>query len=169
MRIIAGLLLMAGVMGIAFGLIVQYAGAWGVPYFSFTSDRGSPCKNTFAGYVCEPLTLADVEFFGDVDLPADTRVSSGVYRATHDYQLDARLRVSKASAGAGLRALNAAFGSCLTGRPSPLDSRGLTELCVMANDDAVTTSSEIDSRLYVVGTGTRRDGSRDIALAIKSR
>ena len=42
-----------------------------MPYFPFTSDRGSTCKNTLTGYACSPLTLADVEYFGDIDLPDD--------------------------------------------------------------------------------------------------
>lgn len=168
MRVIAGSLLMVGVLAMAFGLVLQYAGSWGVPYFSFVTDRGSPCKNNLTGYTCEPLTLGDVEFFGDLDLPADTRVTSGTYHATHDYTLDARLRVTRKSSRAALAALNEAFGGCLPDHPSPLDRRGLTALCVMANDDTVT-SGEVESRLYVVGTGVRRDGSRDIALSIKSR
>ncbi len=48
-------------------MVTRYAGGWGVPYFSFTSERGSRCTNDFAGYTCDPVTLADVEFFGDVE------------------------------------------------------------------------------------------------------
>lgn len=169
MRIVAGVLFMAGLIVIAFALVLQYAGGWGVPYLSFTSDRGSACKNTLTGYTCQPLTLADVEYYSDVDLPADTRVVSGVYQATHDYSLDARMRVPRASAAPALAALLDAFGPCQPGRPSPLDSRGFTSLCVLANDDVVTGAAEVESRLYVVSTGLRRDGSRDIVLAIKSR
>ena len=94
-RISIGILLMAGFVLILFGLITRYAGGWGVPYFSFTSDRGSPCTNKLTGYICDPLTLADVEFYGDVDLPADTKVISGRYRSTHDYKLEARLEVPR--------------------------------------------------------------------------
>ncbi|MFP5283332.1 MAG: hypothetical protein ACLGIF_07775 [Actinomycetes bacterium] len=169
MRVIAGLVFMVGVVAIAFGIVLQYAGTWGVPYFRFSTDRGSTCTNNFTGYVCEPLTLADVEFYADLDLPADTRVLSGTYRSTHDYVLDARLRVPERSSATALTSLNAAFGPCRSGRPAPLDNRGLTGLCVMANDDAVTGSAEVDSRLYLVGTGVRRDGGRDIGLTIKSR
>ena len=169
MRVIAGVLLMAGVFLMGFALVLQYAGSWGVPYFGFTSPRGSPCKNTLTGHTCTPLTLADVEFHGDVDLPDDTRVLSGRYSATHDYQLEATLRVPRKSSAAALTALTEAFGGCQRGHPSPLPSQGLTNLCVLSNDAAVTGSGDVSSRLYLIGTGVRRDGSRDIALPIKSR
>src|SRR5215207_2796283 len=90
-RVIEGTLLMAAFVLIALAIVTQYAGGWGVPYFSFTSERGSPCRNNLSGYTCTPLTLADLEFYGDVDLPDDSRMLSGTYTATHDYQLtDAR-------------------------------------------------------------------------------
>ncbi len=98
MRISIGLLLMTGFVLILFGLVTRYAGGWGVPYFSFTSERGSPCTNKLTGYVCDPLTLADVQFYSDAELPDDTKVISGTYVATHDYVLQARLEVPKASA-----------------------------------------------------------------------
>ena len=34
-------------------VVTRYAGGWGVPYFSFTSERGSRCTNDFAGYTCD--------------------------------------------------------------------------------------------------------------------
>ena len=39
----------------------------------------------------------------------------------------------------------------------------------MATVDAITESGEPASRLYVVGTGVRKDGSRPIFLTIRSR
>ena len=50
-----------------------------------------------------------------------------------------------------------------------MPTRGLTVVCVMANDDAVTTDAETSSRLFTVGTGLRRDGSRAIVMSVKSR
>ena len=91
MRVIVGVVLMAAFFLITFGLFTRYAGGWGVPYFTFTSERGSTCTNNFTGYICAPVTLADVEFFGEVDLPDDTRVSAPSYTATHDYMLAASL------------------------------------------------------------------------------
>jgi hypothetical protein len=89
----------------------------GVPYFSFTSERGSHCTNDFAGYTCEPVTLADVEFFGDVDLPEDSTIISGTYRSTHDYRLDAVLQVPAPHAAAALSGLHESFGKCQPGIP----------------------------------------------------
>ena len=47
--------------------------------------------------------------------------------------------------------------------PSPLSTKGCRKTCVMANDDAFTESGEPASRLYVIGTGVRKDGTRPIA------
>lgn len=160
--------MMAGFVLITFAILTRYAGPWGVPYFSFTSERGSTCTNNFTGYVCEPTTLAEVEFYADLDLPDDTRVVSGTYRSTHDYELDALLEVPASGAPAALKSLNEAFGPCLN-YPSPLNVRGVSQLCTMATVDAFTESGEPASRLYVVGTGVREDGSRPISMTIRSR
>ena len=169
LRIIGGTLLMAGVVTLGFLVLSRYAGAWGVPYFSFTTERGSTCKNDFTGYTCTPLTLAEVEFHGEVDLPDDTSVISGTYRSTHDYQLNSVLDVPAASAPVAIKALNEAFGPCVRGQPAPLDTTGLTAVCVITNNDAVSENGEPASRIYTIGTGVREDGSRPILLSIKSR
>ena len=169
MRVIAGTMMMAAFVIIAFAIITRYAGGWGVPYFSFTTERGSSCKNNLTGYTCTPLTVADIEFFGDVDLPGDAVVRQSKYVSTHDFALDAQLQVPRKSAAAALKGLNDAYGACQADHPSPLDTRNLTGVCVLANDDAVTRSGEASSRLYVVGTGVRKDGVRVISLAVKSR
>ncbi len=160
--------MMAAFVSASLFIVTRYAGGWGVPYFSYTSERGSVCTNDFTGRTCTPLTLADVEFFSDLDLPNDTRVISGTYRATHDYRLDAVLEVPPAGAAKALAALNDGFGKCQPGHPSPLDRRGLTKLCVLANDNSYTASGEPDSRLFTIGTGLRKDGTRAISMSIKS-
>jgi hypothetical protein len=169
MRVLAGIAMMAGFVLIAFAILFRFAGPWGVPYFGFTSDRGSSCTNNFTGYVCTPTTLAEVEFYAELDLPDDTRVVEGTYRSTHDYQLDALLEVPAAGADAALKSLNEAFGPCLGSHPSPLNTRGVQQLCTMATVDAFNESGEPASRLYVVGTGVREDGSRPISMTIRSR
>lgn len=170
MRISVGVLLMAAFVLILFGLLTRYAGSWGVPYFSFTSANGSPCVNKLTGYVCDPLSLADVQFYGDAELPADTTVISGTYTATHDYVLRARLEVPKESADAAMAALAEEFGPCIAGHPAPMETTQLSAVCVLANDDAVTREGEPPSRLYVIGTGIRADdGTRVIDLNIRSR
>ena len=160
---------MAGFVLVTLAILTHYAGAWGVPYFTFTSERGSKCTNDFTGYTCSPLTLAEVEFYADLDLPDDTSVVSGSYRSTHDYQLDAVLEVPATSAAAALKNLMTAFGRCMPDQPSPLNATGLTSVCVMANINTFTEAGEPASRVYVVGTGLRKDGHRPIALSIKSR
>jgi hypothetical protein len=169
LRVLAGIGMMAGFVLITFAVLVQFAGPWGVPYFSFTSERGSRCTNNFTGYVCTPTTLEEVEFHADVNLPDETRVVEGTYRSTHDYQLEALLEVPPASAPDALKSLNESFGPCLRGYPSPLPTEGVQQLCTMATVDAITEAAEPASRLYVVGTGVREDGTRPIFLTIRSR
>ncbi len=169
MSIIVGVMLMAAFCLITFGLVTRYAGGWGVPFFSFTSERGSTCTNTFTGYTCDPLTLGDVEFYSDLNLPNDTRVASGNYTATHDYRLQASLRMTPRSQAAGLRALQQELGDCQPDHPPPIDTTGLADFCVLTNDNAVTQSAEPPSRLYVVGTGVAKNGVRVVSLTIRSR
>lgn len=169
MRIIVGIMLMTAFVMISWSLISRYAGGWGVPYFSFQTERGSTCKNDLIGYTCRPVTLSDLEFYGEVTLPSTTRVVTSTYRATHDYQLDAQLAVPRAGAAQALQGLNESFGRCLRDRPPPMPTTGLTSVCVMANDDAVTRDVDISSRLYNVGTALRRDGVRVVYLSVKSR
>ena len=169
LRILVGIVLMSLFAAAALYVVTRYAGGWGVPYFSFTSERGSRCTNDFAGYTCTPVTLADVEFFGDLNLPDDSTVISGTYRSTHDYRLDAVVEVPAPHAAAALRNLHEGFGKCQPeGHPSPLNPAGLTKLCVLANDTSYTASGEPDSRLFTIGTGVRKNGTRVIAMAIKS-
>ena len=169
LRILIGTVLMGGFVVLVFAVLSRYAGSWGVPYFSFTTERGSTCTNDFAGYTCTELTLAEVEYFGQFDLPDDATVLQGRYRSTHDYQLDALLLVPPASSAAAMKSLNSNFGRCVKGRLSPLNTRGLTKICVLATDDTVRESGEPASRIYSIGTGVRKDGTRTIALSIKSR
>ena len=168
-RVVIGILLMAAFVLVCWALVARYAGGWGVPYFQFQSDRGSSCKNNLTGYTCDPLSLGDVEFYSEVDLPNNTRVLSSTYRSTHDYQLDARLLVPAASAAVAAKSLQESFGQCQAGHLAPMPTTGLTAVCVFANDDAVTGDAETSSRLYTVGTGLRKDGVRVIAMSIKSR
>jgi hypothetical protein len=155
-------------VGVALAIVARYAGGWGVPYFSFTSDRGSPCKNTLTGYVCTPLTLADVEYWAEIDLPDTTVVKDGTYTATHDYQLTASLVVPAADAAATMKTLQESFGKCGS-HAAPMDTTGLKSVCVMANDDAVTESGQASSRLWAVGTGKTAEGNLIVGMSIKSR
>ena len=120
--------------------------------------------------MCDPLTLADVQFYSDAELPEGTKVISGTYVATHDYVLQARLEVPKASAAPAMAALADEFGPCVAGHPVPMETTQLTAVCVLANDDAVTREGEPPSRLFVIGTGIRSDdGTRVVDMTIRSR
>ncbi len=150
-------------------ILARFAGGWGIPYFSTTTDRGSRCVNTFSGFECPSLTLADVEYFGDVDLPDDTRVIRSRYVSTHDYSLQAALEVPAAGSADALAALKETYGRCVRNHPSPLDEPDLTSLCILANDQETTREGTPDSRVYVVGTALRADKTRVINLSVRSR
>jgi hypothetical protein len=154
---------------VALLVLARFAGGWGVPYFSQTTDRGSRCVNTFTGFECASLTLADVGYFGDVELPADTRVVSSHYRSTHDYQLEAVLEVPPASAADGLAALQDSYGRCVKDHSSPLTEPGLKSVCILANDQDTTATGVPDSRVYVVATALRSDRTRVVNLSVRSR
>jgi hypothetical protein len=162
-------MLMLGSVAVALAILTQYAGAWGVPYFSFTTDRGSTCKNGLAGYTCSAMTLADVEYIGNVDLPDDSSVVASNYRSTHDYQMEAIVEVPSVSADQALASLNQAYGDCIKELPSPVSTKGMHQNCVMANADGVEESDEPSSRMYMIGTGVRKDGTRVIGMVLKSR
>lgn len=153
----------------SFFVVARQAGAWGVPYFSFTSAHGSRCTNDFVGYTCTPLTLADVEFFGDVDLPANTAVVASRYHATHDFQLEAQLEVPAAAAAKAAKQLTDAYGPCRRDARSPLPTAGLRQVCVIASGDGTDVSGALPSRVVNLGTGIRKDGVRVVGLAISSR
>ncbi|WP_139210033.1 hypothetical protein [Microlunatus flavus] len=159
------------VLGVLLALLVlaRFAGGWGIPYFSKTTERGSRCVNTFAGFECASLTLADVEYFGDVDLPDDTRVVRSNYVSTHDYALQAALEVPAAGAADALAALKDTYGGCVKNHPSPLSEPDLTSLCILANDQETTQTGTPDSRVFVVGTALRPDKTRVINLSVRSR
>lgn len=159
------------VLGVVLALLVlaRFAGGWGIPYFSTTTANGSRCVNTVTGFTCEALTLGDVELFGDVDLPDDTRVVRSNYVSTHDYALQAALEVPAPGAKDALAALQDSYGKCVKDHPSPLDEPGLRSLCILANDQETTQTGVPDSRVYVVGTALRTDGTRVVNLSVRSR
>ena len=162
-------MLMLGSVAVALAILTQYAGAWGVPYFTFTTDRGSTCKNGLAGYTCSGMTLADVEYIGNVDLPDDSSVIASNYHSTHDYEMQAIIEVPSVSADQALASLNQAYGGCIEDLPSPVSTKGMHQNCVMANADALEESDEPSSRMYMIGTGVRKDGTRVIGMVLKSR
>ena len=160
---------MAALVAIAAALALGSAGSLGVPYFSFTADGGSHCRNNLAGFTCEPLTRKDLQFYADVQLPADTKIIRASYTETHDYSLSALLEIPRESAAAANKSLVAAFGkTCIPEHYTALDPTGLSHLCVRANDDTVTSGTPSGS-LYIVTSGVARDGTMVIEMEIKSR
>ncbi len=171
-RILIGITVMIILAALPFLILSRYAGAWGVPYFSFTTDRGSVCTNDLIGYHCDNLTLADVRWWGDLDLPDDTRVVSSHYRTRHNFSFDAVLEVPKPQAGHTEELLRKTFGHCVADHPSSLDPTGLKQVCVMANDATAELHPDapMAGTLYDIGAGIRKsDGTLVIAAHEESR
>lgn len=152
-------------------ILSRYAGGWGVPYFSFQTDRGSSCTNDIAGYHCDDVTVEDIRWWGDIDLPSSTTVVSSQYQATHDFTLDAVVEVPKKNAAKTLAGIDKTFGGCQDGHPTQLDTKGLAKVCTRAND--ATTSSESAAQfadtIYEVTTGSRKDGTLVVGIHEESR
>ena len=154
-----------------FLILSRYAGGWGVPYFSFSTDRGSACTNDLTGYHCDDVSRADIEWWGDLTLPDSAAITSSHYKSTHDFTLDAVVTVPKADAAKTYAALRKTFGACVPDHPTQLDTDGLTHICVMANDasDSTTDSAPLADTLYEVTTGVQKDGSLTIGIHEESR
>ncbi len=163
--------MMLGSVAVVFAILTQFAGGWGVPYFSFPSGRGSSCTNDWTGYTCDQLTVEDLNWWAGTALPADTTVTSSHYVATHDYTLAATADVPKQQSAAALEALKASFGPCMEDQPAPMSTKGLTGVCVMADNlsDADSKDSSKSSRLYSVGTALRANGVRLVVFDVRSR
>lgn len=159
------------VLAIPAAIVSKFAGDWGVPYFSFTTDRGGKCTNNLVGYSCDQLTVADIAWWGDVDLPEDTEIVRAHYEATHKFNLDAVVVVPKENAKSTYQKLHKTFGSCGQERPSNLDTNKLKHRCIMANQesDLRKHNGPVSDRDYVIDTGLRDDGSRVIGIQEKAR
>src|SRR3954468_5869717 len=92
-RILIGIGVMIIVTVLPFVILSRFAGGWGVPFFSFITDRGSMCTNDLTGYHCDRLTVADIRWWGDISLPDGTTVVRSHYKSTHNFSLDAVVEV----------------------------------------------------------------------------
>lgn len=152
-------------------ILSRYAGGWGVPYFSFNTDRGSTCTNDLTGYHCDTVSVSDIQWWGDIKLPSETTVLSSHYKSTSDFTLDAVVAVPKKDASQTLKSTNKTFGSCQADHPTQLDTIGLKKVCVRANDATISSdrSGPFADTLYEITTGARSDGSLIIGIHEESR
>lgn len=154
-----------------FVILSRYAGGWGVPYFTFVTDRGTTCTNDFTGYHCDHLTKADIEWWGDIRLPARTRLISSYYKSTNNFRLDALMEIPASKQKWMTAELQKSFGPCLADHPTRMDTTGLRKLCVRANDvsDSIDSSKPLADTLYEVTTGFRKNGAMYLNLHEESR
>lgn len=159
------------VLAIPVVVLSHYAGGWGVPYFSFTTDRGGKCTNTFTGYDCDKLTLADINWWGNVKLPEQTTVVRAHYESGHKVTLDAVVVVPADHAKSVATSLHKTFGSCGRERPANIKVKKLKHRCTMANleSDPRAHHGPVANRDYVISTGLHHDGSRVVGIKETSR
>ncbi|QGN33108.1 hypothetical protein [Microlunatus sp. Gsoil 973] len=170
-RILIGIVIMIIVAAIPFVILSRYAGGWGVPYFSFVTDRGTTCVNDFTGYHCGNLTRADIEWWGDIKLPVGTKLISSHYKSTHDFTLDALVEIPVAKQKPTLRSLEKSFGKCVADHPTVMDTTGLKRICVRANDASEDSDSSrpLADTLYEVTSAYRRNGALLVNIHEESR
>jgi len=171
LRILIGITIMIIVAAAPFVILSKFAGGWGVPYFTFVTDRGTTCTNDFTGYHCDNLTLADIEWWGDVQLPADTKRISSYYKSTNNFSLDALVEIPVAQQKKTLKSLGKTFGSCQPDHPTQLDTTGLTKICVRANDVTadIESSKPLSDTVYEVTTAYRANGALLVNIHEESR
>jgi hypothetical protein len=152
-RILIGIGIMIILAATPFVILSHYAGRWGVPYFTFTTDRGTTCTNDFTGYHCDHLTVSDITWWGDIRLPPGTRVVSSYYKSTHNFRLDAVVEIPSDQVGWTINTLRQSFGTCVPGHPTQTATEDLTSKCVRANDASDDESSRLPDTLYEITTG----------------
>lgn len=169
LRILTGMVAMAVFAGALLWVLTRFAGGWGVPYFSFTTDNGSTCTNTLTGFVCNSITPADFALYSRQALPPGTVIVAGSMEITHNYTINAVLVTTKAQAANAAKVLTKEFGACGTG-PTPAELAKATKICRMTTDDDVPdTDRPPPEKTYTVTTGLMNNGQRVTVLQIQSR
>jgi|GEM_PF-1149021 len=169
-RVLVGIAAMTLVIVAALMILTVNAGRWGVPYFSFTTDRGTQCTNTWGGYRCTNLTVADYNHWSDFALPDGTQLVKSSYTKNNaDFQIDAQLRTDAQHAEAVGKALLSRYGACQKSGARPVELVGYTDVCLVNSDLTRGTQSSSLSRKWMVATGVAPDGSRLTVLSFGSR
>jgi hypothetical protein len=170
-RIVIGIAIMVVLVAIPIVILSRFAGGWGVPFFSFTTDRGGKCTNTLTGYKCNRLTVADISWWGDIKLPQHTKIIRAHYESDQAFELNAVVVVPKTAAKSTYKKLHKTFGSCGRKRPGNVDTSKLNHGCTIANQetDPRRRHGPVADRNYVINTGLRHDGKRVIGIKEKSR
>lgn len=169
-RVLIGMAAMLLAVCVALGVLMLNAGRWGVPYFSFTTERGSHCTNTWSGYHCENITVADYNRWSDFALPAGTVLMKSSYTKDNgDFEIAAQLRTEAQHADAVGKALLARYGACQASGVRPVELVGYDKVCLVNSDLNRGTQSGSLSRKWVLATGVAPDGSRLTVLTFGSR
>jgi len=169
-RVLLGTVCMVAVVAVGLGLLVSRAGEWGVPYFSFPTDNGTRCTNTWAGYECHDLTIADYDRWSDFPVPAgSTLVASSYSRTSNDFTVTAQLRTDSSHSEAVGKDLTTKYGACLPVGVRPVELVGYDKICLINSDLMRGTQQVPLSRRWSIATGVAKDGSRLTVVNFSSR
>jgi hypothetical protein len=164
------LVVMLTLLAVALTAVALNAGRWGVPLFGFTNEHGSQCRNQWLGHRCTELTLAHVQHHVRAEFPTGTRLISGSWQQTHDFELTAKVVYPRAVAAEGWSRLTEEYGECRHRVPSPLDAEpDLSGVCVMTNIGGFGTGMAQDAEVWRITTATQPDGDTVVDLLIRSR
>lgn len=161
-EILIGITVMIAIMAAAVWFVLNRAGEWGVPGFGYVNEYGSLCENGLVSDTCTTLTIEEIGTRLGVPLPEGAEVLDGVVVTGANTTMDARVRIPAAEREALQARLVEAYGECRTDLPPPGLAEGMTEPCVMGNDQF---ASESMSTRYVLVLGVR-EGETDAVLGV---
>ncbi|MVA75631.1 hypothetical protein GC722_06265 [Auraticoccus sp. F435] len=161
-RALLGVAVALGALTLTGALLWSQAPKWGIPYARYTNDAGSPCRTTWTGYVCSPMTVADLTERTGLVLPEGTVVERAEYVSTHDFALTARLLLPEPERRPDVgEQLEELYGPCQRDQPNPLPS-DWSGRCVRTSDGK-RVEGQPPPTTWRVATGTP-PGTEQLAL-----
>jgi len=169
-RVLIGIGLMLALVAGGLGILGSQAGDWGVPYFSFTTENGTTCTNTWIGHTCDDVTLADFEQWADLQVPEGTTLLSASYTKTNaDFEVVAELRTDPEHAKEFGELLKEKYGKCQDAGYRPEELADHDEVCLVNSVLARGTQDAPLTRRWLLSTGVAKDGTRLTLLTFASR
>lgn len=155
-RVLIGVVAMAAVVALAGALLWRQAPEWGIPYASFTNERGSECENTWSGFRCDPMTLTDLDVRTGITFPEGTEIDRAVYTETHNFAVQARVIIPRGEGKQIEKQLRAEFGPCQDVGRNPLTSEA-SRRCLRSSDGVRGDGGELPPNVWQVASAVPDD------------
>ena len=167
-RVAIGTAIIVAIVIVTIAVVLNLAGRWGVPGFSFRNEYGSTCTNDLTGYVCDPITQENVTAVAGTDLPPEAELLGGHYTESGKWSMSARFRLPKPVAKDTVKQLKEDFGGCVEHAPSTLKTEpGLSRFCVMTDENAPEKQSP--DKAWTVTTARAESGDTIVQLDVSER